>query len=81
MNTRWIYFAGRWLLHHSQAYAHITRWFHPGNGPARGSQTRMARVGQMEYVENFNSIVTLARAHGAKVIDRRAVSRQHDEPA
>jgi len=28
----------------------------------------MARVGQMEYVENFNAIVSLARDRGAKVI-------------
>lgn len=68
MNTGWVSFAGRWLLHHSQATAYMSRWLHSGNGPARGSQTPMARVGQIEYVENFNSIVNLARDHGAKVI-------------
>ena len=68
MNTGWISFAGRWLTHYSQAYAHMSRRLHSGNGPARGSATPIARVGQMEYVENFNSIVDLARDHGAKVI-------------
>ncbi|HKY41458.1 MAG TPA: SGNH/GDSL hydrolase family protein [Pyrinomonadaceae bacterium] len=66
MNTGWVSFAGRWLVHHSQAFAHLMRWSHSGNGPTRGSAT--ARVEQMEYVENFNAIVNLARDRGAKVI-------------
>jgi lysophospholipase L1-like esterase len=68
MNSGWISFAGRWFIDHSQAYAHLSRRLHTGNGSARGSTTPMARVGQLEYIENFNSIVNLARAYGAKVI-------------
>ena len=68
MNTGWVSFAGRWLIHHSQAFAHATQRFHSGNGPAQGSARPMARVAQMEYVENFNAIVNLARDRGAKVI-------------
>ena len=66
MNTGWIAFAGRWLIHHSQAFARLMRWSHSGD--ARSSHTPVARVGQMEYVENFNSIVNLARDRGAKAI-------------
>lgn len=66
MNTGWVAVAGRWLVHHSQAFAHVTRRLHAGNGPGQG--TPAARVGQIEYIENFNSIVNLARDHGAKVI-------------
>jgi hypothetical protein len=68
MSTDWVAFSGRWLIHHSQAFAHMTRWLHSGSGPAQVSSRAMARVGQMEYVENFNAIVNLARVRGAKVI-------------
>ncbi|HJU92918.1 MAG TPA: SGNH/GDSL hydrolase family protein [Pyrinomonadaceae bacterium] len=68
MNMGWVSFINRWLIHHSQAFAHATRRFHSGNGPAQGSASPTARVGQMEYVENFNSIVSVARDHGARVI-------------
>ena len=68
MNTGWVSFAGRWLVHHSQAFAHAMRWFHSRGGSVASPARPIARVGQMEYVENFNSIVNLARDHGAKVI-------------
>ena len=68
MNTAWVSLAGRWLVHHSQAFAHLTRWLHSGDGPTQVSVRPMARVAQMEYVENFNSIVKLARDHGARAI-------------
>lgn len=68
IKTGWISFVNRWLIDHSQAFAHATRWFHSRNQPALGSTRPTARVGQMEYVENFTSIVNLARDHGAKVI-------------
>lgn len=68
IKTGWIPFANRWLMAHSQAFAHATRWFQSRNQAVRGTTRPMARVGQMEYVENFTSIVNLARDHGAKVI-------------
>lgn len=68
MNAGWVSFAGRWLAHHSQAFAHAMRWLHSRSGPAQGSPTPVARVGQMEYVENFNSVVNLARDRRASVI-------------
>ena len=68
IKTGWLPFANRWLIDHSQAFAHATRWFHSRAGPAQGPNRPMARVGQIEYVDNFNSIVNLARDRGASVI-------------
>jgi len=68
IKTGWLPFANRWLIDHSQAFAHATRWSHSRGGPAQGANRPMARVGQIEYVDNFNSIVNLARDRGASVI-------------
>ena len=68
INTGWVSFVNRWLIDHSQAFAHVTRWFHSRGGPAKVASRPVARVDQMEYVNNFTSIVNLARDHGASVI-------------
>ena len=60
----------RWLTDYSQAFAHATRWFRARNGPAPGERkpVLVPRVAQMEYVDNFISIVKVAREHGQSVI-------------
>ena len=68
IKTGWISFANRWLLDHSQAFAHASVWFHSRNASERRAGKPTARVGQIEYVENFTSLVNLARDHGAKAI-------------
>jgi len=69
INTGWVSYANRWLIDHSQAFAHATRWFQSRSGPARGGARKpVPRVTELEYLENFNSIVNLAREHGASVI-------------
>jgi lysophospholipase L1-like esterase len=69
INTGWVSYANRWLIDHSQAFAHATRWFQSRRGPAQsGARRPIPRVTEAEYLENFNSIVNLARRHGASVI-------------
>lgn len=68
INTRWVSFANRWLIDHSQAFAHATPWFRSRNKPVQGPSWPVPRVAQMEYVDNFNAIVNLTRDHGASVI-------------
>ena len=68
IKTGWVSFVNRWLIDHSQAFAHVTRWLQSRQGPAKVTRNPLPRVAQMEYVDNFGSIVSLARDHGASVI-------------
>jgi len=67
--TDWYPVTVRWLIDHSQALAHATRWLRQRNAPAGKSQRRpQPRVPEYEYVANIKSIVDLARARQAGVI-------------
>jgi lysophospholipase L1-like esterase len=68
INTGWVAVAGRWLIDHSQAFAHASRWFHSSNGPATGAVSPVPRVSEVEYIDNFAAVVNLTREHGASVI-------------
>ena len=69
IDSRWFPFAIRWLIDHSQAFAHATRWLRSQNDASKAvARTPAPRVSQREYVDNFNAIVRLARDHGAGVI-------------
>lgn len=68
IDTGWFSFAGRWLVDHSQAFSHLTRWFRARKGPRKGATAPGPRVSETEYVENFNAIVTLAREQGSPVV-------------
>jgi len=68
INVGWFAVGSRWLTEHSQAFAYATRWLRARNGPAPPERKPVPRVAQMEYVENFISIVNVAREHGASVI-------------
>jgi lysophospholipase L1-like esterase len=62
----------RWLIDHSQAFAHATKWLRSRNqvqtpSPS-GTQLPVPRVSEREYVDNMNQIVSLARQRGAGVI-------------
>ncbi|HEX7296070.1 MAG TPA: SGNH/GDSL hydrolase family protein [Pyrinomonadaceae bacterium] len=59
----------RWLIDHSQALAHATRWLRQRNAPTGKSQRRpQPRVSEYEYVGNIRSIVQLAQEHQSKAI-------------
>jgi lysophospholipase L1-like esterase len=68
IDTRWWPVAIRWLIDHSQAFAHATRWLRSRNNPKPVARTPVPRVSQKEYIDNFNAIVRLAKDHGTAVI-------------
>ena len=68
IDTRWSPVAIRWLIDHSQAFTHATRWLRSRNSAAAVVRTPVPRVSQQEYIDNFNAIVRLAKDHGAAVI-------------
>ena len=68
IDTRWWPVAIRWLIDHSQAFAHATRWLRSRNRVKPVAHVPVPRVSQKEYIDNFNAIVRLAKDHGAGVI-------------
>jgi lysophospholipase L1-like esterase len=85
VNTSWPAFGTRWLIDHSQAFAHATRWLRSRQldeknpPPSRGRP--QARVSQEEYLANLLGIEQLARQHGAAVIVMAAPYRDHSSEA
>lgn len=81
--------AVRWLIDHSQAFAHATRWLRTREAnkqlaakqaqPQSNQRVRRpsARVSQQEYLANMLAIENLAREHGAAVIMIAAPYRDH----
>jgi len=69
IDTRWFPVTIRWLIDHSQAFAHATRWLRSRNKPAPHVVTApVPRVSEAEYINNFTEIVNLARSRDASVI-------------
>lgn len=68
IDTRWFPVAIRWLVDHSQAFAHATLRLRSGDGPKPTVHVTVPRVSESEYVANFRSIVTLGRAKKASVV-------------
>ena len=70
MPVDWAHVSVRWLLCHSQALVHFSRWSHtrkakadhPSVGPP------VPRVSSEDYVANLLKIADLAHAHGAKAV-------------
>lgn len=68
IDTRWFPVTIRWLIDHSQTFAHLTRWLRSRSGPPPKKPVPVPRVSEGEYVENFDAIVNVAREHGAAMI-------------
>ena len=69
IRTNWYAVGIRWLIDHSQAFAHATSWLRSRNNPPVGNKlTPVPRVSQEEYVNNFSSIVDLCKLHKATLI-------------
>jgi lysophospholipase L1-like esterase len=68
IDTRWWPVAIRWVIDHSQAFAHATRWLRSRNQGQPVARVPASRVSQQEYIDNLNAIVRLAKDHGAGVI-------------
>ena len=68
INTRWSPVILRWLIDKSQAFAHTAKWWRSRGTPTPKVGRPLPRVSAAEYVNNFESIVSLAREHRATVI-------------
>ena len=69
MRTNWYALATRWLIDHSQAFAHATRWLRSRKQKSLDQKvTPVVRVSEAEYLNNFREIVRLARSAGAGII-------------
>ena len=69
IRTDWYPVIVRWLIDHSQAFAHSTKWLRSRNHPSSDHPVKpVARVSEGEYIDNFAEIVRLVRASGAGVI-------------
>lgn len=87
VRTDWSAFGVRWLIDHSQAFAHATHWLRTRQ--ARQSQANAptppprpaARVSRAEYLNNMLGIQRLGREHGAAVIIIGAPYRDHSPEA
>jgi lysophospholipase L1-like esterase len=58
----------RWLIDHSQVFAHTTKWLRARKKAPEALPRPVPRVTEQEYVNNMNEIVTLAHEHKAGLI-------------
>ena len=69
IRTDWYPVTVRWLIDHSQAFAHATNWLRSRNKPAQPTNLRpVPRVPEDEYIKNFQAIIELVRARRAGMI-------------
>jgi len=69
IRTDWYPVLVRWLIDHSQAFAHATHWLRSKNQPSQNHPVKpVTRVSESEYLDNFAQIVQLVRAKGAGII-------------
>jgi len=68
IRTDWYPVVVRWLIDHSQSFAHATHWIR-GQNQALGKKPRpVPRVSEAEYLDNFSAIVELARSRKAGLV-------------
>src|SRR6185436_12610645 len=63
IRTEWYVVATRWLIDHSQAFAHVTRWLRSSRANLAARVKPAPRVSEEEYVANFRQMVELVQAH------------------
>jgi lysophospholipase L1-like esterase len=68
INTGWRAVGIRWLVDHSQAFAHATRWLRSRQPVSPTVRRPVTRVSEQEYLNNFREFIQLARGKGAGVI-------------
>jgi len=68
IRTDWYPVTVRWLIDHSQAFAHITRWLRNGNQHTKPRVRPVPRNSETEYTKNFSDIVDLVKSRGARVV-------------
>lgn len=66
IRTEWYVVGTRWLIDHSQAFAHATKWLRAKQAKNNGPVKPAPRVSEQEYLANFQQMIELARAHNAR---------------
>lgn len=84
IQTNWSAVSTRWLVDHSQMFAHLTHWLRTRDkaAPSVSRGPRPApRVSEQEYLDNMIAIDSLARERGSKVIVLAAPYRDYSPEA
>jgi lysophospholipase L1-like esterase len=69
IRTDWYVVTTRWLVDHSQAFAHATKWLRQRNAQGQKQASRpVSRVSEAEYLSNIGAMVELANERGARSI-------------
>jgi lysophospholipase L1-like esterase len=67
IRTEWYVVGTRWLVDHSQAFAHATRWLRSRNKKSASQAVKpVPRVSEGEYLANIAEMIRLANKHGAR---------------
>ncbi len=81
IRTGWSAFTVRWLIDHSQAFAHASSWLRSGQSTQTIRTRPVSRVSQAEYLRNTLKMAQLARARGAHVVVIAAPYRDRAQDA
>jgi lysophospholipase L1-like esterase len=68
INTGWRAVGIRWLVDHSQAFAHATRWLRSRRPVSPTVPRPVTRVSDQEYLNNFREFIRLAKEKGSRII-------------
>ena len=68
INTGWRAVGIRWLIDHSQAFAHATRWLRSRQRASTTVPRPVTRVSDQEYLNNFREFILLAKEKGSRII-------------
>jgi lysophospholipase L1-like esterase len=69
IKTSWYAVGVRWIVDHSQALAHATRWLRSRRAKTVPTRVQpVSRVPADEYIDNFKQLIGLARSGGAGVL-------------
>lgn len=68
IDTGWRAVGIRWLIDHSQAFAHATRWLRSRQPAPATIRRPVTRVSEQEYLNNFQEFIQLATANRTKII-------------
>lgn len=67
VKTNWYAVTTRWVIDHSQAFAHMTKWLR-SKTQETGVGRPVSRVSKQEYLDNFREMVEVGRRDRAGVI-------------
>ncbi len=69
IRTNWYVAMTRWLIDHSQAFAHVTKWLRARESkPTAPVSTPQPRVSEQEYLNNMLAITQLAAERNVKSV-------------